>query len=153
MGAQRSQRRPYTKEDDDFIALHFGDWSNRQIAAELGRTESGIRYRVKKLGLASNVVPVPKVPEREDGEPVDGRLSRLLKLRELMEDAITADEVPMMQRPAYYREYRALLKEIDELEGGGDGERDEDEKEGSFAQAIAMLADQQRQLLEQAANS
>lgn len=153
MGAQRAARRPYTKDDDDFISLHFGDWSNRQIAAELGRTESGVRYRAKKLGLVSNVEPVPKVPEREDGESTDGRLSRLLKLREIMEEAIAADEVPMMQRPAYYREYRALLKEIDELEGGGDGERDEEENESPFAKAIAMLADQQRQLLEQAANS
>lgn len=67
-----------------------------------------------------------------------------------MEEAIVADEVPMMQRPAYYRECRALLKEIDELEDGSDGNEDSAPQKGSFAEALERLAEQQRNLLEQA---
>ena len=155
MGAQtvraKAARRPYSPEDDQFIEEHFGDWSNRQIAEALGRTESGIRYRAKKMGLSSEVSPIPRA--RDVGEGGEDRLSKLLRLREIMEGAIIADEVPMMQRPAYYREYRALLKDIDELEGGEHGEQGSDEAKSPFAAALERLAEQQRALLERASES
>ena len=155
MGAQKAadgaqRRRPYTEDDDGFIAQHYGNWSNRQIAEALGRTESGVRYRARKLGLERVSYEAPKV-EEVCGEPGE-RLSRLLALRDMMEGDILGGVVPMMQRPAYYREYRALLAEISELEGDSDA-KPEAKPKSSLADALAGLAEQQRKLLERAAGA
>lgn len=150
MGAQKGGgRKAYTQEDDEFIRSRFGDWSNRQIAQELGRTESGIRYRAKKLGLVAEPHEIPRV----DGADDEGRdrLSRLVALRRRMEDEIDEDCIPTMQKPAYFREYRALLKEIEEIEGAGHDDGGGDGTSGTpIADAIASLVALQREILAKA---
>lgn len=113
MGAQN--RRPYTSIDDSFIARHYGDWSNRSIAYALGRTESGVRYRAKKLGLVHDRQK-PPMPKDSDSE-TKSRLSRLFELLAIMDWEIENDNIPMMHKPAYFREYRGLLAEISDITG------------------------------------
>lgn len=150
MGAQN--RRPYTEADDRFIKDHFGDWSNRQIAVELGRTESGIRYRAKKLGLCAEHHELPKASDI-DGEG-ESRLRRLKSLRKRMEREIDGNCIPVMQKPAYFREYRALLKDIEEIEEAAHGKDDNSGPSNTpIADAIAGLIALQREILDRARES
>ena len=136
----------------------YGTMPISAIANEIGRTKNSVAAKARTLRLdrqppvfALRLVDDPG----EDGAADEGEAdtySRLRALRDRMEQAIEADMIPPMQQPAYFREYRALLAELDELRRRGDGE--EGEAHGpSIAEAIASLAEQQRRYLEQAAVS
>lgn len=145
-------RKAFSTEEDEYLKQNTGRLSLGQMAQFLERPRSSVQYRIKKLGIQSDgaVYEVPKVKEMP--KQVKDRHERLLELRGVMEGDIFGDDIPVMSRPAYYREYRALLAEIAELEGEADGAT-EAEPQSTFAQALAGLADQQRKLLERAAGT
>lgn len=141
-------RKAFGTDEDEYIRENANRLSLGQIAQILGRSRSSVQSRIKRLGI-ERVTYEP--PRQEELPTVPGdRLRRLLALRDLMEADILGGDVPMMQRPSYFREYRALLAEIGELEGGTDA-KSEGEQKNPLGEALARLADQQRRLLEQAA--
>lgn len=143
-------RKAFTADEDNYIRENLGRLSLNQLAQVLERPKSSVQYRIKTLGLEATRHEVPKV-EDQPVEP-EGRMRKLCALRDIMEGDILGGKVPMMQRAAYFREYRALLAEISELEGKTDAER-ESKPENSLGAALSRLAEQQRRLLEQAAES
>ena len=78
---------------------------------------------------------------------------KLVALRDRMERAIEGDVIPFMQQPAYYREYRALLADIDELERDDGNANDDDGGGQSFADTLAQLVALQRDILDRASES
>lgn len=141
-------RKAFTEEEDDYIRENIGRLSLAQMAQALERGRSSIQSRIKVLGLGSARYDPPKA----EGLPADPdcRVQKLYRLRDTMEADIFGGEVPMMQRSSYFHEYRALLAEISELEGRNDAER-ESEPKNTLGAALAGLAEQQRLLLERAA--
>jgi hypothetical protein len=125
----------------------------------LGRSRSSIQARVRTLGLNRAPVarpetvdeqPVYEAPEQTTAEP-GSRLARLLTLRDQMERNIEDEMIPIMQQPAYFREYRALLAEIDELEHRDGEDTGEGRSKLTLAESLAQLAEAQRRYLEYAA--
>lgn len=154
-------RKAFGADEDEYIRQNINRLSLGQIAQVLGRARSSVQYRIKALGLERVVVSRPsrepsecdeyETPEAEAvGGDQSGRLRRLYVVRDIMEKDILNDMVPIMQKSGYLREYRALLAEISELEGAGDA-KPEGQPKNSLADALAGLAEQQRKLLERAA--
>lgn len=49
-----NRKNEYTIDEDDFIKSNYKSMTYKQIASFLGRTESAIRYKTKKMGLSKN---------------------------------------------------------------------------------------------------
>ena len=146
----------WTAEEIAVLKANYGTTSLAEIGRMVGRSKNSVAAKVKSLRLnrpdrdavGATLDGKPKAP---DGDPEEqSRLSKLIALRERMERAIEDDVIPFMQQPAYYREYRALLADIDELEHD-DGNTGSDGDSGqSFAETLDKLVDLQRDILDRA---
>ena len=151
----------WTKREIDVLRENYGKKSLSEIAALVGRSKNSVSAKVKTLRLSRSQPPqgivfklVASEPPAEGGNSGgSGRLARLCALRDRIEEAIDSGEISAMQMPAYYREYRATLADIYELEQADERKDGKGGPEGTFAAAIAELAEQQRRYLDQAAVS
>lgn len=146
----------WTAEEITVLKENYGTTSLAEIGRMLGRSKNSVAAKVKSLRLNRPNHDMTGTPIEGRNKTIDGdsedssRLLKLVALRDRMERAIEDDVIPFMQQPAYYREYRALLADIDELEHndgdtGGDGDGGQ-----TFAETLDKLIELQRGILDRA---
>lgn len=111
-------------------------WASRgtkAMAGELGCSESTVRRAVARLGLRAMGAPPPPVGREEAAPPLAAGEGRADKLR-MLESVLRArlDEAPPGAVASISREYRAVVDELDRMEGG-----DVDDPFARLADAVA----------------
>lgn len=103
------------------------------MAGELGCSESTVRRAVARLGLRAMGAPPPPVGREEAAPPPAAGEGRADKLR-MLESVLRArlDEAPPGAVASISREYRAVVDELDRMEGG-----DVDDPFARLADAVA----------------
>lgn len=144
----------WTAEEISVLKENYGTTSLAEIGRMVNRSKNSVAAKVKSLRLNRpdpTGMPLEGQAKRVDDDREDrSRLSKLVALRDRMERAIEDDVIPFMQQPAYYREYRALLADIDELEHNNDETGNDGESGQSFAETLNKLIELQRGILDRA---
>ena len=111
-------------------------WASRgtkAMAGELGCSESTVRRAVARLGLRAMGAPPPPVGREEAAPPPaagEGRADKLRMLESVLRSRL--DEAPPGAVASISREYRAVVDELDRMEGG-----DVDDPFARLADAVA----------------
>jgi hypothetical protein len=147
----------WTAEEISVLKQNYGSLPLSEIARLVGRTKNSVAAKVKSLKLnrpgQDSTTQATNAKQPTGDADKDCRLVKLVALRDRMERAIEGDVFPFMQQPAYYREYRALLADIDELERDDGNANDDDGGGQSFADTLAQLVALQRDILDRASES
>ena len=130
-----SWSKPLTDEEREFIRQTYPELGTAECAKRLGRSKRCVQVNARRMGLMPTAGQPRTTRAREvrAGDapaPVpDDTLSRLREARDVLHrQMLDADPKTVA---SIVREYRAVCKDIDDLEGGGaDGG-------GSLADAIA----------------
>lgn len=128
-----SWSKPLTDEEREFIRQTYPELGTAECAKRLGRSKRCVQVNARRMGLMPTVGQPRTTPAREvraeDAPVPDDTLSRLREARDVLHrQMLDADPKTVA---SIVREYRAVCKDIDNLEGGGaDGG-------GSLADAIA----------------
>ena len=135
-------RSKITPAVDEFIAAHAGSMSQREIADACGIAPSTVCRRIRALRASGAAVAERPSSTRErnarDGGDGDGRMARLLELRDILYGALLESGGGSLPRIA--AEYREVLDEIDRLERQGEDEHDD--AFDRIARGFAAIADQ-----------
>ena len=132
-------RSKATAAVDEYIRAHHGSMSLREIAGACGVSASTVSRRARALGLSGGGVAREAAPAGHRNAPPDvgaGRLERLEEVRDMLRAALP--EAGASALPRVSAEYRAVLAEIEELEGAGDGGTDG--ALGEIARSFRVLA-------------
>lgn len=115
------KRRVISEGDIAYIKENYPRLTIRDIAEKLKISKSSVHLQIERLGLSkSGAIEKAEVAYvLPDGHEGEDRVSRLEKLRDLLARSI--DDAPLRTLAGLSKEYREVLKEIDELKGG-DGE-------------------------------
>lgn len=116
---------PFTKKELRYIEEHYSQMTAAEIAEKLGRSRSGIKKKIREMGLTKSascarVVSPEAIESAEDDGNENDRLSALTTLSNILRNAIA--EANPSQLPKLSAEYREVLAEIDALNGGGGGD-------------------------------
>ena len=137
-------RSKITAAVDEYIAAHAGSMSQREIADACGLAPSTVSRRLRALRAEGAPVAIPEgkpVERNGRGDGEDGRMARLVELRDILYGALLDATPGNLARIA--AEYRDVLDEIDRIErreGGGDGGDDAFDEIAAGFRALAGKA-------------
>lgn len=123
----------FSQMEIDYIRAVYAQLGPTAVAERLGRSKRAVVARAKQMGLTGKgcgkTGPDKPEPPAEDG--AQDTLGRLVEARETLRLALTT--APPNAVAGICREYRAVLDEIDGMEGGGD------ERQNAFASLAASI--------------
>lgn len=123
----------FTEDELEYIRAVYPNLGPTAISRKLGRSLSAVKRRIKEMGLKKDdkIVEFPKA-EIKVVNP-QSEMARLVEVRDILRESLF--DCPPNAIAAISKEYRAVLKEIDEL--NGKGAKDSDNPLEQLAKAIA----------------
>lgn len=113
--------KPFDADELAYIEAAYPQVGAEEIARRLGRSRRGVENKIKQLGLTARRAPAREDPAPLPADPApDGRLSDLLELKAILRATLAGDIAPK-DIAKVSAEYRAVLAEIEQLEGGDGG--------------------------------
>ena len=113
--------KPFTADELAYIEATYPQVGAEEVARRLGRSRRGVENKIKQLGLTARRARAREDPAPSQAEPAaDGRLGDLLELKGILRSTLSGDIAPK-DIAKVSAEYRAVLSEIEQLEGGDGG--------------------------------
>lgn len=129
-----SRNRALSPDAEARLVEGWASRGTKAMAGELGCSESTVRRAVARLGLRAMGAPPHPVGRQESAPPPpaagEGRADKLRMLESVLRARL--DEAPPGAVASISREYRAVVDELDRMEGG-----DVDDPFARLADAVA----------------
>lgn len=109
----------FTPMEIDYVRAVYSQIGPTEVAKRLGRSKRAVINRAKSMGLTESGCSKDKQEQVQTPEPND-RLRRLIEARETLRQALMG--APPAAVAGICREYRAVLDEIDRMEGSNAAE-------------------------------